>query len=87
MNKVMPYAICYVFDLSCKMNVCIVLYLYIYTVLLAVNTNQKHFQCERPREKGAVLRERKEALGSPVNKVDHVEGRSWFQRANDYKGS
>ena len=27
----------------------------------------------------AVLRERKEALGSPVNKVDRVEGRSWFQ--------
>ena len=26
-----------------------------------------------------VLRERKEALGSPVNKVDRVEGRSWFQ--------
>jgi len=25
------------------------------------------------------LRERKEALGSPVNKVDRVEGRSWFQ--------
>jgi len=27
----------------------------------------------------AVLRERKQALGSPVNKVDRVEGRSWFQ--------
>src|SRR6218665_1806009 len=58
---------------------CIVLYLYIYIALLAVHTNQKHFQCERPREKRAVLRERKEALGSPVNKVDRVEGRSWFQ--------
>src|SRR6218665_534403 len=58
---------------------CIVLYLYIYIVLLAVHTNQKRFQCERPREKRAVLRERKEALGSPVNKVDRVEGRSWFQ--------
>ena len=53
----------------------IVLYLYIYIALLAVHTNQKRFQCERPREK----RERKEALGSPVNKVDRVEGRSWFQ--------
>ena len=47
--------------------------------LLAVHTNQKRFQCERPREKRAVLRERKEALGSPVHKVDRVEGRSWFQ--------
>src|SRR6218665_579651 len=30
---------------------CIVLYLYIYIALLAVHTNQKRFQCERPREK------------------------------------
>ena|SRR6218665_1960808 len=45
---------------------CIVLYLYIYIAFLAVYTNQKRFQCERPREKRAVLRERKEALGSPV---------------------
>ena len=57
---------------------CIVLYLYIYIALLAIHTTQNCFQCERPREKRAVLRERKEALGSPVNKVDHVEGRSWF---------
>src|SRR6218665_2894931 len=35
---------------------CIVLYLYIYIALLAVHTNQKRFQCERPREKRAVLR-------------------------------
>src|SRR6218665_1034432 len=41
----------------------IVLYLYIYVALLAVHTNQKRFQCERPREKRAVWRERKEALG------------------------
>ena len=33
-----------------------------YIVLLAVHTNQKHFQCERPREKRAVLRERKEIV-------------------------
>ena len=57
---------------------CIVLYLYIYIALLAVHTNQKRFQCKIPREKRAVLRERKEALGSPVSKVDQVEGRSWF---------
>src|SRR6218665_1783595 len=55
---------------------CIVLYLYIYIALLAVHTNQKRFQCGRPREKKAVLRERKDALGTPVNKVDRVEGRS-----------
>ena len=33
------------------MHHCIVLYLYIYIALLAVHTNQKPFQCERPREK------------------------------------
>src|SRR6218665_1899592 len=70
-------------DICCtrlnKVLYCNVLYLYIYIALLAVHTNQKRFQCERPREKRAVLRERKEALGSPVNKVDRVEGRSWFQ--------
>src|SRR6218665_1560623 len=32
-------------------TICIVLYLYIYIALLAVHTNQKRFQCERPREK------------------------------------
>ena len=51
---------------------CIVLYLCIYIALLAVHTNQKRFQkfqCERPREKRAVLREQKEAVGSPVNNV------------------
>src|SRR6218665_1750260 len=48
----------------------IVLYLYIYIALLAVHTNQKRFQCERPREKRAVLIERNEALGSPINKVE-----------------
>jgi len=53
----------------------IVLYLYIYIALLAMHTNQKRVQCERPR---AVLRERKEAVGSPANKVDRVEGRSWL---------
>ena len=46
-----------------------------------MRTNQKRFQCERPQEKRAVLRERKEALGSPVNKVDRVEGVSWLQSA------
>src|SRR6218665_1806352 len=61
------------------MRYCIVLYLYIYIALLAVHTNQKRFQRERPRQKRAVLRERKEALGSPVNKVDRVEGGNWFQ--------
>ena len=39
---------------------CIVFYLYIYIALLAVHTNQKRFQCERPRQKrtvGTVLKE------------------------------
>src|SRR6218665_2958878 len=61
---------CVCFDLHA--SACIVLYLYIFISLLAVHTNQKRFQCERPRKKRTVLRERKEALGSPVNKVDRV---------------
>ena len=70
---------------------CIALYLYIYIALLAVHTNQKRCQCDRPREKRAVLRERTEALGSPVNTVDRIKGGSWFQsaalrRANDCEG-
>ena len=40
----------------------IVLYLYIYIALHAVHTNQKRFQCKRPREKRAVLREPKRQL-------------------------
>ena len=36
---------------------CIVLYLYIYIALLEVHINQKCLQCQRPREKRAVLRE------------------------------
>jgi len=51
-----------------------VLNLYLYIVLLAVHTNQKHFQCERPREKRIVFSERKEAVGSPVNKLDGERG-------------
>src|SRR6218665_3432351 len=41
------------------------------------------------REKRAVLRERKEALGSPVNKVDRVskEGVGSKLQANDCEGS
>src|SRR6218665_1787674 len=69
---------CYVIKEN-KQLYCIVLYLKIYIALLAVHTNQNRFQCERPREKKAVLRERKDALGTPVNKVDRLEGRSWFQ--------
>ena len=44
----------------------IVLYLCIYIALLEVHANQKRFQCKRPKEKRAVLREQKEALGSLV---------------------
>src|SRR6218665_15670 len=73
---VSQYALDNCMPLSSKSSLtlyCIALYLYIYIALLAVQTNQKRFQCERPREKSAVLRERKEALGSPVNKVDRAE--------------
>src|SRR6218665_2285419 len=51
---------------SMKYYYCIVLYLYIYIALLEVHTSQKRFQCERPREKRAVLRERKEASGTYI---------------------
>src|SRR6218665_2006337 len=44
-----------VFVLYCIVLYCIVLYLYIYIALPAVHTNQKRFQCERPREKRTVL--------------------------------
>ena len=55
-----------VYELYCY---CILLYLYIYLALHVVHTDEKRFQCERPREKRAVLREQKETLGSsPVNK-------------------
>ena len=46
------------------------------------NHNQRCFQCERPKEKtleSVVFRERKVALGSPVNKEERVQGGSWFQ--------
>jgi len=42
-----------------------------------MHTNQKHIQCERPRETRTVLRERKEAHDAPVNKVDRDEGGCW----------
>ena len=64
----------------CLIVCCIVLYC-IYIALLAVHTNQKCFECKRSREMRAVLREWKEALGWPVNKVDRVERESWFQSA------
>ena len=55
------------------MRMYIVLYIYIYIALLTVHANQKRLQCERPRQKRAVLRERKEALGTtPVNKATYV---------------
>ena|SRR6218665_1261088 len=41
--------------LSAFLQYCIVLCLNIYIALLAVHTNQKRFQCKRPREKRAVI--------------------------------
>ena len=60
----------------------IVLDRYIYIALPTLHNNQKHFQSKRPREYRAVLRERKQALVSPVNKVDRVVGGCWFQAQN-----
>jgi len=42
------------FKISYRVLYCIALYLYIYTALLDVHTNQKRFQGERPREKRAL---------------------------------
>jgi len=50
-----------------------------------VHTNQKRFQCERPREKRAVLRERKEALGSPVNNLAVLESEALLSTAGTLK--
>ena len=43
--------------------------MYIYIALLEVHTNQKRFKCERPREKRAVLRERKRHLAYQLIKL------------------
>ena len=64
---------------------CIVLYLSIYIAPLAVHTNQRRSQCERPREKKEVFRQRKEALGPPVNKQERVKGGSRFHSAGPMK--
>src|SRR5688572_4801887 len=64
---------------------CIVLYLSIYIASLAVHTNQRRSQCERPKEKKEVFRQRKEALGPPVNKQERVKGGSWFHSAGPMK--
>src|SRR5688572_9534278 len=70
---------------SCIVLYCIVLYLSIYIAPLAVHTNQRRSQCERHREKKEVFRQRKEALGPPVNKQERVKGGSWFQSAGPMK--
>jgi len=54
-------------------------------VPLAVHSNQRGSQCERPREKKEVFRQRKEALGSPVNKQERVKGGSRFHSAGPMK--
>ena len=45
-------------DICSTSESCIVLYLYIYIALLAVHTNQKRFQCEKPREKSLPRKKR-----------------------------
>src|SRR5688572_12789053 len=72
--------------LGCVLGIvyCSVLYLSIYIAHLEGHTNQRRSQCERPREKKEVLRQRTEALCPPVNKQERVEG-SWFHSAGPMK--
>src|SRR5688572_7511726 len=72
---------CSITYLQSIQNLCLVLYLSIYIAPLAVHTNQRRSQCERPREKKEVFRQRKEALGPPVNKQERVKGGSCFHSA------
>jgi len=46
--------------------------IHLYVALPAVHTNQKRFQCERPKEKRAVLRERKEARGTSCTEPHRI---------------
>ena len=46
-----------------------------------MHTNQRRSQCERPKEKKTVLRQRKEVLGPPARRAEHVDGESWFHSA------
>ena len=64
---------------------CIVLYLSIYIAPLTMHINQRRSQCEKPREKKEVFRQRKEALGPLVNKQERVKGGSWFHSAGPMK--
>src|SRR6218665_1353902 len=63
----------YCIVLYCVVSYCI--YLYVCIALLTVHNNQKRFQCKIPREMKVVLRERKEAPGSPVNKEERCQRR------------
>jgi len=56
---------------------CIVSYLYIYIELLAVHKNQKR---DAQREESSLERTNRGTC-SPVNKVEQVDGESWFQSA------
>src|SRR6218665_2574036 len=78
-TAIMQHHIFYIAGIGSPRHYYIVLYLYIYIALLAVHTNQKRFQLEIPKEKRAVLRERKEAFGSPVNKEERVKVGTWFK--------
>ena len=47
--------------------------------------NQRRSRCERPKEKKAILRQRKEVLGPPVSRTERVDGESWFHSAGPIK--
>ena len=51
---------------NCQSSCGVVLYLYIYIALLAVHTNQKRFQGERPRENELSARSSR-----PLRSADH----------------
>jgi len=53
--------------------------LFVSTHLYSASYSAHLASSARDPEKRAVLRELKEALGSPVNKLDRVEGRCGFQ--------
>lgn len=59
---------------------CIVLYLYIYIAPLTAHTNQRRFQCQKPRIREWPWKNEK-ALGSPVNIKNSMSQRSWFQHS------
>ena len=66
----------YCIVLYCIVLYCIVLSLYTYIAFLAVHTNQKRFQCERPREESSLKRTKRDTW-LPVNNEELVNAGCW----------